>query len=124
MGVLAGFGVIVASVVLLMGSVASAQAVAAGAPGATSATIMVETLDDGLVEPDETLTLTLSNPINAVLGTSSSAVGAVISPGVIVEPTVLHVTEGRSATFTQVLKTQPTGTVFLFPPAAGVSRCR
>ena len=87
--------------------------------GETSATIMVETLDDGIVEPDETLTLTLSNAINADLGTSSSAVGTVISPGVIFEPSVLEVTEGGSATFTQVLKTQPTDTVFLFPPAAG-----
>jgi len=44
------------------------------APGETSKTISVPVLDDALVEPDETINLKLSNPVNATLGAVSSAV--------------------------------------------------
>jgi len=43
------------------------------APGQTSQSFAVTILDDGLDEPDETLTLALSNPVNATLGAPSAA---------------------------------------------------
>lgn len=43
------------------------------APGVTVRTFNVPILDDALVEPNETLTLALSNPINALLTTPSLA---------------------------------------------------
>ena len=42
------------------------------APGATSATVSVATVDDVLDEPAETFALTLSSPANATLGTASA----------------------------------------------------
>ncbi len=39
---------------------------------ATSKTISVTTIDDSIDEPDETFSLSISNPINATIGTSSS----------------------------------------------------
>ena len=39
------------------------------AAGQTSGTIVVAVLGDTVVEPDETFTVTLSNPVNATLGT-------------------------------------------------------
>lgn len=39
------------------------------APGATSAFIDLTLIDDAQDEPDETVILTLSNPVNATLGT-------------------------------------------------------
>jgi Calx-beta domain/RTX calcium-binding nonapeptide repeat (4 copies) len=46
------------------------------APGETSKTIGVPIIADTVVEPDETLTLTLSNPVNAKLGTAQ-AIGTI-----------------------------------------------
>ena len=40
------------------------------APGETSKTISVPVVNDTVVEPDETFTLTLSQPSNAGLGTA------------------------------------------------------
>ena len=42
------------------------------APGETSKTIAVPILGDTVVEPDETLSLSLSNPVNAVLGRATA----------------------------------------------------
>ncbi len=39
---------------------------------ATSKTITVATIDDSIDEPDETFSLSISNPVNAFIGTSSS----------------------------------------------------
>jgi hypothetical protein len=44
------------------------------APGETSQTFSVPIIDDSLDEPDESLDLTLSDPVNATLGEQSSAV--------------------------------------------------
>lgn len=46
------------------------------APNESSRTIVVSILGDTIVEPDETFTVTLSNPTNAVLGTAQ-AVGTI-----------------------------------------------
>ena len=43
------------------------------APGETSATVTVIVIDDQFDEPNETFRLTLSNPVNAVLGTPHTA---------------------------------------------------
>jgi Calx-beta domain/RTX calcium-binding nonapeptide repeat (4 copies) len=42
------------------------------APGETSQSVDVAVLGDTAVEPDETFTLTLSNPVNATLGTATA----------------------------------------------------
>jgi len=47
-------------------------------PGVSSRTFSVTIIDDGLDEEDETVGLTLSSPTNAVLGTPSQAVLAII----------------------------------------------
>lgn len=51
---------------------ASASGTLSFAAGVTSRTIDVTLVDDGLDEPDETLTLTLSSPSQATLGTASA----------------------------------------------------
>jgi Calx-beta domain-containing protein/hemolysin type calcium-binding protein len=42
------------------------------APGQTSQTVAVPVIGDTAFEPDETFTLTLSNPVNATLGTATA----------------------------------------------------
>ncbi|HUQ63208.1 MAG TPA: Calx-beta domain-containing protein [Acidimicrobiales bacterium] len=49
-------------------------------PGQTTISVLVEVLADSVVEPDETFTLTLSNPVGASLGQVSAV--ATIVPGV------------------------------------------
>ncbi len=46
--------------------------------GATSAIVTVDVTGDTAFEFDETLTLTLSNPVAAVLGTTASAIGTIM----------------------------------------------
>lgn len=58
------------------------------APGATSATITVQVAGDTLNEQDETLTVTLSNPVNATLGASTVGTGTITNddalPGLVI----------------------------------------
>jgi hypothetical protein len=85
-------------------------------PGITSQTITVPINGDSLFEGDETLTLNLSNPINAGL-TTSSATGTIINddnPGFTVSAISRNTTEaGGTGTFTIQLNTQPTADITL-----------
>ncbi len=72
--------------------------------GTLSRTITVEILDDGVHEPDETFTVTLSNPTGAVLG-RAAATGAIRDDDPETPPVVTvwtnqgNVEEGEPATF-------------------------
>ena len=82
--------------------------------GQATGTILIPTIVDTLDEPAETLTVTLSDPVNARLGSPSTATGTifdVIPPGVTLDPTHLRVVEDSTATYTVVLDAQPTGNV-------------
>ena len=57
------------------------------AAGETSGTMVVAVLGDAVVEPDETFTVTLSNPVGATLGTPATATGTITNDDVVV-PTV------------------------------------
>ncbi len=74
------------------------------AAGQSSATITVQTTDDSTDEPDETFTVTLSNPVNAVLGdaTGEATVTDNDSPPALSIGDVT-VTEGGAAQFTLTL---------------------
>ena len=56
-------------------------------PGETSKTFRVATLDDAVYEGDETLTVTLTNPVEAELGTAT-ATGTITDNDVAVEVTI------------------------------------
>ena len=78
--------------------------------GATSGTVSVTVNGDEVDEPDETFTVTLSNPSNAKLG-DAEATGTITDDdtrGVTVTPTALTIAEGGSGTYTVVLDSQPT----------------
>jgi Calx-beta domain len=51
---------------------AAASGTVTFAPGETEKTIPVSVVADAVVEPDETFTLTLSNPVNAIIGTGTA----------------------------------------------------
>ena len=58
---------------------ASVNTIVTFAAGATTATVMVPITSDAIVEGNETLTLTLSNPTNASIATDSCLVGTPIA---------------------------------------------
>jgi len=55
------------------------------APGQTSKTVTVTVVGDTLYEPDETFTVTLSNPVNATIGTGS-ATGTIQNDDPVAQP--------------------------------------
>ena len=69
--------------------------------GATTGTIMVETVEDELAEADETFTLSLANETGAELGikTATATIRDDDTPTVSVTPLKGTVTEGNAATF-------------------------
>ena len=82
--------------------------------GDAMGTISILTIMDLLDEPLETLTVTLSHPVNATLGSPFTATGTildVIPPGVTLNPTSLRVLENSTETYTVVLDAEPTGPV-------------
>jgi hypothetical protein len=95
------------------------------ASGEISKTVTLNVLGDGSVEPDETITVTLSNPVtlpNGGLPGGSSTIGTATAtttiinddrPGITVNPiSGLVTTEaGGTATFTVTLNSQPTANV-------------
>ena len=84
-------------------------------------TIRVEVLDDDILEGDETLTLALSNPVNLLLENESEVLTIVDdeSPAVRSSAAALGIPEGKSATYTLVLSSQPTGTVTVVATLGG-----
>lgn len=83
--------------------------------GQTSTTIALVVVNDSIDEPNETLTITLSNPTNAVIGSNTSTVYTITdndTAGVTIAPTTRALSEGgSSSTYTVVLDSQPTSTV-------------
>lgn len=81
------------------------------APGETFQTLSLPILDDTTVEPNETVVLSLSNPANAVIGTSAQhtyTIGDDDSPLVTITASDATATEGGdSGTFTMT-RTGPT----------------
>jgi sugar lactone lactonase YvrE len=60
------------------------------APGETSKTILVPTLDDGVADPTRAFTVSLSSPVNATLGRSQGI-------GTILDDTKFYVVDGGSS---------------------------
>ena len=89
---------------------------------ATAQTVTVRALRDADGEADAA---TLSHAVNGYGAVTADDVTVTVSdadvPGVTVTPTSLDVTEGRSATYTVVLATQPTGAVTVAPSRTGGS---
>ena len=83
---------------------------------ATAQTVTVRAVRDADGEADAA---TLSHAVNGYGTATADDVTVTVSdadvPGVTVTPTMLNVTEGRSATYTVVLATQPTGAVTITP---------
>ena len=87
-------------------------------PGETEGSITLTTLPDALSEGEERFTLTLSNPVGAVVQASSATITIFDddTPGVLVEPLNLSVREGGpSASYTVRLLSQPSAAVTVVP---------
>ena len=71
------------------------------APGVTSLTIPVPVLDDAIDEPNETFTVTLSNPVNAAIA-DGTGVGTIVDndPAPTIAINDVTATEGNSGTQT------------------------
>ena len=84
----------------------------------STAQLSVTVLSDSVAEDDETVAVTLSSPINAVI-IDGSATGVIEdddqtvarTPGVVVNPSTLTVTEGGDASYTVALSSQPAADV-------------
>ena len=84
----------------------------------STAQLSVTVLSDSVAEDDETVAVTLSSPINAVI-IDGSATGVIEdddqtvarTPGVVVNPSALAVTEGGDASYTVELSSQPAADV-------------
>ncbi|MEG4307515.1 FG-GAP-like repeat-containing protein, partial [Microcoleus sp. D3_18a_C4] len=89
------------------------------AAGETSKTITLDVLGDAIIEPDETITVTLSNPVapgptpTITAATATTTIGNDDTAGVTVNPASGLVTTeaGDSATFTVKLNSQPSANV-------------
>ncbi len=89
------------------------------ATGETSKTITLDVLGDAIIEPDETITVTLSNPVAPGLtptittADATTTIGNDDTAGVTVNPASGLVTTeaGDSATFTVKLNSQPSANV-------------
>ena len=92
------------------------------AAGETRKTVVVNTIDDAVAESIETMTLTLSNPNGATLGSPSVATGTINDNDVTgVSFSIAdagHVVEGVVATFT-VTRTGPTSAAYTMNYATG-----
>ena len=93
------------------------------APGASRGTIAVAIADDAVDEEAETFTVSLSNAVNAVIGTGTTTVTITDDDtrGVTVSPATLTVSEGGTNHYTVELASEPTGTVTVTPSASGSS---
>ena len=84
----------------------------------SSAELQVQLVSDSVAEDDETVAVTLSTPINAVI-IDGSATGVILdddqtaarTPGVVVDPSALTVTEGGDGSYTVELSSQPAADV-------------
>ena len=84
----------------------------------SSAQLQVQLVSDSVAEDDETVAVTLSTPINAVI-IDGSATGVILdddqtaarTPGVVVNPSALTVTEGGDGSYTVELSSQPAADV-------------
>ena len=84
----------------------------------SSAQLQVQLVSDSVAEDDETVAVTLSTPINAVI-IDGSATGVILdddqtaarTPGVVVDPSALTVTEGGDGIYTVELSSQPAADV-------------
>ncbi|MEG3987652.1 FG-GAP-like repeat-containing protein, partial [Microcoleus sp. S28C3] len=91
------------------------------AAGETSKTITLDVLGDAIIEPDETITVTLSNPVapgptpTITAVTATTTIGNDDTAGVTINPASGLVTTeaGDSATFTVQLNSQPSANVSL-----------
>jgi hypothetical protein len=89
------------------------------ATGETSKTITLDVLGDAIIEPDETITVTLSNPVapgptpTITTADATTTIGNDDTAGVTVNPASGLVTTeaGDSATFTVKLNSQPSANV-------------
>ena len=92
-------------------------------PGATAGTIAVSIADDAEDEEAETFTVSLSDAMNATVGTGTTTITIADNDtrGVTVAPTSLPVAEGGDATYTVVLDSAPTGEVTVTPTVTGSS---
>ncbi|MEG5097725.1 FG-GAP-like repeat-containing protein, partial [Microcoleus sp. B13-B4] len=89
------------------------------AAGETSKTLTLDVLGDAIIEPDETITVTLSNPVapgptpTITAATATTTIGNDDTAGVTVNPASGLVTTeaGDSATFTVKLNSQPSANV-------------
>ena len=83
---------------------------------ATAQTVTVRAVRDADGEPDAA---TLRHTVNGYGAVTADAVTVTVTdadvPGVTVTPTSLNVTEGRAATYTLALATQPAGAVTITP---------
>ena len=88
------------------------------AASSSTAPLSVTVLSDSVAEDDETVAVTLSSPINAVI-IDGSATGVIEdddqtadrTPGVVVNPSALTVTEGGGGSYTVELSSQPAADV-------------
>ncbi len=84
----------------------------------SSAQLQVQLVADSVAEDDETAAVTLSTPINAVI-IDGSATGVILdddqtaarTPGVVVNPSALTVTEGGDGSYMVELSSQPAADV-------------
>lgn len=83
--------------------------------GETSTTISLVIVDDDIDEPNETIGIELSSPVNALIGSNTSTLYTIIdddTAGVTFSETTAIVTEGLATdTFQVVLTSAPTSTV-------------
>ncbi|GAB4278257.1 MAG: hypothetical protein Fur0025_04680 [Oscillatoriaceae cyanobacterium] len=102
------------------GTTGTATGTLSFAAGESSKLVSVDVLGDGVVEPNETLSLTLSAPNKTTAPESSTIATATASftatnddtAGVTVNPTSISTTEaGGTAAFTVVLDSEPTANV-------------
>jgi phosphopantetheinyl transferase (holo-ACP synthase) len=93
------------------------------APGQTSQSFQVPIIDDELDEPDETLTLTLSNPDGATLGTPSIAILTITDndapPTVAFSAPVYSVAEGDGSAAVIVSLSHPSSQTISVAYASG-----
>ena len=81
--------------------------------GTTRQTVSVTVLDDGAVDPNETFTVTLTDPVNTTLD-DGTATGTIVDDDQIkitVKPTALEIGEGGTESYQVLLGAQPTGDV-------------
>jgi hypothetical protein len=93
--------------------------------GQTSTTVALTVIDDLVDEADETLTITLSSPIYATIGSNTSTVYTILdndTGAVSFSQSSLSLSEGGSGSYTVALSTAPTTTIqVLLTAGSGLS---